>query len=88
MALRSDDGETAGLAHLRRQLDVRTSTGHVGGDGHRAGLSGLSHNLSLAGMLFRVEDLRLDAVAEEHPAQKLGGVHVRSADKHRTALLP
>ena len=88
MALGSDDGKTTRLANLRRKLDVRTTAGHVGGDGNRAGLTCLSDNLSLTGMLFRVKNLRLDAPAEEHPAEEFRRVHICRSDKHRTSLLP
>ena len=35
MTLSTDDGQTACCLHFGRQLDVGTTTRHVGGDGHR-----------------------------------------------------
>jgi hypothetical protein len=60
--------ETAGLeglvcamddlvAQLAAQLDVHAAPGHVGGDGHRARLSGPGDDGCLAGVLLGVEDL-------------------------------
>ena len=36
MAFGTDDGQTAGIAHFFAELDVRTTSGHVGRYGHGA----------------------------------------------------
>ena len=49
VAFGTDDGQTSRRFHFGRQLDVGTTTGHVGGDGHRTKavyrLSGLCHDV-------------------------------------------
>ena len=49
VAFGTDDGQTSCRFHFGRQLDVGTTTGHVGGDGHRTKavhrLSSLCHNV-------------------------------------------
>ena len=86
MTLRTDDRKSARCLHFVRQLDVGTTTGHVGRDGHRAGLSGMRNHLSLTCMLLGVQHLVLDAAQAEHTAQELGGLDVSRTDEHRTAL--
>ena len=85
MALGADDGETAGGLHLGRQLDVGTTTGHVGGDGDGTlavgRLTGQCHDVGLLLVQLGVQHLMRDALAlarlgvdihVEHAAQQLG----------------
>ena len=61
------------------QQDVRAAARHVGGDGHRAVMAGLGHDLRLPGMVLGVEHLMVDAPLPQHVAQQLGDFHA-----HRT----
>ena len=47
MALRTDDLKAAGCSGIIIQLNIRTTSGHVGSDGHSAVHTGLSHDLRL-----------------------------------------
>ena len=65
------DGHLLGIA---TEQDVRTTAGHVGGDGHGAQATGLSDDLSLALMELGVQDLVLDAALVEQARQTLGAL--------------
>ena len=80
MALGADNGQTAGGTYGRRQLDIGTTTGHVGGDGHGSRLSGLGHDFGLALVQLGVQHVVFDFAQGEHTAQQLryfdrGGTH-------------
>jgi hypothetical protein len=61
MTLSTDDGESACCLNFIRQLDVGSSTGHIGCYGHGSRLTGMFYNLRLARMLLGVEHLMLDS---------------------------
>ena len=63
MALGADDGQTAFRFHLGGELDIGTTAGHVGGDGHRAFATGFCHNVSLALVQLGVQHIVLDMSA-------------------------
>jgi hypothetical protein len=63
--LGADDVQAAGLAHPFAEFDVGAAAGHVGRDGHTAGLPGLLHDLRLALVMLGVEDLVRDIAALE-----------------------
>ena len=86
VALRTDDGQTAGSLHFGRQLDVGTAACHVGGDGHLSRTSGFGHHLCFQCVLLGVEHVVLDAAELEHAAQQLRNLDRRGADQYRTAL--
>ena len=48
------------------QLDVGAAAGHVGGDGDRAQLTGLGHDLGLLFVMLGVQDLVRDALSLQH----------------------
>ena len=87
VALGTDDRQTSGGFHLRRQLDVGTAARHVGGDGHLAGLARLGDDLCLELVLFRVQDVVFDAAQFQHAAQQFRNLDRGGTDQHRTALL-
>ena len=43
----ADDGKTAGFAHSAFQLDIGTTTSHIGGDGDVAGFTGMGNDFGL-----------------------------------------
>ena len=57
MALCANNGQSAGFFGLWSQFNVGTATGHVGGDGHGFGPSGLGHNVGLLLVQLGVEYL-------------------------------
>ena len=68
MALGAQNSQTASFTHLRRQLDVGTTAGHVGGNGNGACLTSLGHNLGLTLVLLGVQHVMLDAAHFQHSA--------------------
>ena len=87
MALRTDDSETSGFLHLRRQLDIGTTTRHVGCYRHNARSARFGNDLRLLLVQLGVEDIMLDLTDIEHLAQQLGYLDGSSTDEHRTALV-
>ena len=71
MALCADDAQSPNLSGNVVQLDIRAPAGHIGGDRHRAVYAGISHNLRLQLMEFRVQDLVGHAALFQHLAEKL-----------------
>ena len=71
MALRTDNGKTACLLHLGGELDVGTTTCHVGGNGNHALASCLSHDFSLALVQLGIEHIVRNVTHGEHTAEQL-----------------
>ena len=53
------------------EQDVRTTAGHVRGDGDRANASGLRHNVRLALMVLRVQGLMRNAALIQQAGEPL-----------------
>ena len=47
VAFGADDGKTAGFAHSAFQLDIGTTTSHIGGDGDVAGFTSMGNDFGL-----------------------------------------
>ena len=84
MTFRTDDGKTSRRFHFGRELDVGTTTCHVGGDGHDALLSCLSHDVGLLLVEFGVEHLVRDMAQVEHLGEHLTDFHRCGTHQHRT----
>ena len=76
-------GQEIGVA---AQHDIRTTAGHVGGDGHRPEFTGLSHDLSLLLVVLGVQDIMRDALAPQHLAQQLALFDGNGAHQHGLSL--
>ena len=87
MTLRTDDGETTGLFHFGRQLDIGTTTCHVGGNRYNTCPTGLRNNLCLLLVQLGVEDIMLDLTKRQHTTQELGDLYTRRTDQYRTTLV-
>ena len=87
VALRSDDGQSTRGLDLIGELDVRSPTGHVGGDGDRSRLTGAGHNFCLSLVPFRVENLMLDFPNVQHPTEQFADLHGRGAHQDRSACI-
>ena len=61
MTLGADDGQTTCRLYFGRQLDVGTTTCHIGGDGYGRSLTGLCYNVGLTLVQLGVEHVVLDA---------------------------
>ena len=86
MALGTDDGQTTRFLDARSQLDIGTTTCHVGGDGHGASLTSLTDDLRLAEVQFGIQHVMRDALAGQHAAQQFGDLHRGGTHQHGTAL--
>ena len=88
MTFCADDGQTTGSLDLRRQLDIGTTTCHVGGDGDGTlavgRLTSQSHNVSLLLVQLGIQHLMGDAftlaslwvdIHVKHTAQQLRDFH-------------
>ena len=84
MTLCTDDGETSSLFHLGRELDVGTTTCHVGGDSHNALLSGLCHDVGLLLVELGIEHLMRNVPQIKHLRQHLTDFHRCGTYKHWT----
>ena len=87
MTLRTDDGKTTGLFHFGRQLDIGTTTCHVGGDRYNTCPTGLSDYLRLLLVQLGVEDIMLDLTQGQHTAQELRYLDTGRTDQYRTTLV-
>ena len=82
VAFRTDNGQTAGFAHIFGDLDVGTPSGHVGGDGHFSRLTGFGNHFRFALVLLGVEHVVRDAFELEHPAEFFRNIHRGGTDQH------
>ena len=82
MALRTYDGQSASLLRLGGQLNVCSSTRHVGGNSHCGGKACLGHNLGFTLVLLGVQHVVLNLPYVEHPAQNLGDFHRGGTHQH------
>ena len=60
MSFRPEYMETAELGNSLPQLDIRSATCHIGGDGHLPPLTGLGDNFRFPFMVLCVQDVMLD----------------------------
>ena len=68
MTFRTDDLQSARFPGRVVQLDIRTTAGHIGRDGHSAVDTGLSDDLGLQLMEFRIQHVVLDSFFLQHTA--------------------
>ncbi len=87
MTLRSDNSQTSRSLYFIAQLDVRTTTGHISGNGHRTALTGLGHDVGLLLMQLGVQYIVGYLTHLEHLAQHFRNLYRCRTDQHRTAHL-
>src|SRR5664280_1093141 len=75
MSLRADDGKTSGFYNALAQLDVRTTTSHVGSDGNRSGNTGCEYNLCFFLVQLGIQHIVLNILTLEHTAQQFRGFY-------------
>jgi len=85
VTFRTDDGQTAGCFHFLRQLDVGTTTGHVGGDRHRTALTGSRHDFGFFLVQLRVQDIMFDLTHGKHTTQQFGDFDGCRTDQYRAS---
>ena len=72
MAFGTDDGQTARSFYFRAQLDVRTTTGHVGSDGHCSLQTGFGYDVCFLLVQLGIQYAVLDLAHGQHLAQHFG----------------
>ena len=82
-----DNGQSAGFHHTGPQLNVGTTTGHIGSNGHPACLSGLFNNLGFLKVQLGIQDIVFDMPSCKHLAEQFGSFHGGSTHQHRPFLL-
>ncbi len=66
MTLGGQHEEAAEFGDAFTQLDVRTTTGHVGGDRHGGAMSGTGDDFSFLAVILRIEHVVRDLLQLEH----------------------
>ena len=91
MALGTDDGKTACSLNLRRELDIGTTTSHVGGDGYGTqainALTSLGYDVSLLLVQLGVQYLMRNIAHVEHLAQELRNLYACGTNQYRAACV-
>ena len=87
MALGADDLQSAQLLGLVVQLDIRTTAGHVGGDGHGAVKACVRYDLRLQLVELGVQYFMRNTVLAQHIAEQLGSLDGDGADQDGLSLL-
>ena len=72
---------TREILGIAAEQDIRTTTGHVGGNGDGTGTSGLCDDVGLLLVKLRVEDRVLDAALGEQRRKALGALDGDGADQ-------
>ena len=85
MTFRADDGKTAGLLHAWAELDIGTTTRHVGGDCHSTRKAGVFDDLSFFEVQLSVQHVVFDVFTRQHAAQQLRHLDGGSTDEDRTS---
>ncbi len=81
VAFGAEDKEAAEVGDAFAKFDVGAPTGHVGGDGEGAFLTGAGDDFGFLAVVFGVEDGVGDFLEFEHAAQGLRGVDAGGADE-------
>ena len=87
MTLRTNNGKTTRLFHLGSELNIGTTTSHVGSNGNGAFAPCLRHNVSLSLVQFGVEHVVFDLTQREHSAKQFTNLYRSSTHKYRSPLL-
>ena len=82
MALGAQDVQAAQVHHAVAQHDVRAASGHVGGNGHLALLTGLGHDFGFLLVLFGVEHVVRDAQFGQALGEHFRGFNGDGAHQH------
>ena len=86
VAFGADDGQTALLLHAGSQLDIGTTTGHVGGNRDGSRLTGFGNDVSLLLVQLGIQYVVLDMTAGQNRGKQLGCLHIGRANQNRTSL--
>ena len=84
--LRTDDSQTTRFFHLRRQLDIGTTTGHVRSNRNDACTTGFGNDLCLLLVQLGVEDVMFDFTDGKQFAEEFGYLNGSGTHEDRTTL--
>ena len=87
VTFRTDDGQTACGFYFRAQLDVGTTTCHVGSDGHCTTETGFCNNFSFFLVQLRIQYAVFDLTHGKHFAQHFGDFYRSRTYQYRTSCL-
>ena len=87
MPFGSDDLQAAGLPGRVVQLDIGTTTCHVGRYSYRSCLSGMGDDFRLHLVELGIQYLVRNALPFQHAAEQLGSINIHRADQHRLVFL-
>ena len=91
VALGTDDGETTGSLHLVGELDVSTTTSHVGSDGHGTqsvhAATCLCHDVCLLLVELGIQYVVRNLAHGEHLREHFGNLHGCRTHEARTSLV-
>jgi len=85
VTLRTDNGKTARSFYFRAQLDVRTTTRHVSGNGYGATQTGFGYDVGFLLVQLRIQYAVLDMAHSQHLAQHFGDFNRSSTHQDRTS---
>ena len=86
MTFRTDNSQTTRSFHFRTQLNVGTTTCHVGSNSHNTLLTSLCHNIRLSLMQFRIQYIMLNLAHSKHFAQHFRDFHRSGTYQNRTSF--
>ena len=85
VTFRTDDSQTTCSLHLITQLDIGTTTCHVGSNGYRTALTGLSHDVSFFLVQFGIQYIMLDLTQGKHLTQSFRDFNRSCTYQYRTS---
>ena len=71
VTLRADDEEATEFADAFAEFDVRSTTGHVGGNRHGSTLTGTCDDLRFLTVILRVQNCVWDLLLAQHARERL-----------------
>ena len=83
MTLRTNDHQAACFSRFLIKLDIRSTSGHIGGNRHCPVNTGICNDLRLHFMELGIQNLMLDAILFKQRAQFLGRINIDRADQYR-----
>ena len=87
MALSTDNLQTAGCSGYIVELNIRTTTCHIGCDGNCSCLTCLCHDFSLKLMELGIQYIVRNPFSLQHTADELRSLNGNSTNQYRLLLL-
>ncbi len=87
MTFCTDNRQTACCLHFRTQLDIGTTTCHVGSNGHRTALTGFRNDFGFLLVQFRIQYIVRNLTQGKHLAQHFGYFYRCRTYQYRTTCI-